>query len=253
MDQLSADELAAFQRDGYLLVPGLAPSDQLSALQARVDLLMQNPSEPLEYEADTGYPGAPDSRTQAGGRTVRRFLQALDRDQIFRDWAGAPRLLIRLRQILGPDLALTRAHHNCVMVKDPRYSSDTGWHQDIRYWHFDRPALVTALLALTPADEDNGTLKFLPGTHRLKLSESDFDEKRFFRPLTEAGRRLLETERTVAMRPGDVVLFHCLTLHAGPRNRNGPPRQSLLFTYHARDVRPLPDTRSAALPAWIPD
>lgn len=251
MDGFSAEERFAFERDGYMLVPGLAPAGLVAELAAYTDRLLAAPVEPVEYEALTGYPGAP-AADGPGGRTARRFLQAFDRDVLLRRWAADPGLLVRLRQILGPELFLSRAHHNCIMVKDPRYSTDTGWHQDIRYWRFDRPELVTVLLALSPASDENGGLRFLPGSHRKRLAEADFDARKFFRPESAAGRALLADARTIDMQPGDAVFFHCLTLHAGPRNRDGLPRKSLLFTFHGADVQPLAGTRSAALPEWQP-
>jgi len=45
--------------------------------------------------------------------------------------------------ILGPSLELSQAHHNCIMTKNPAFSSATGWHQDIRYWSFQKPELVS--------------------------------------------------------------------------------------------------------------
>ena len=250
MRGFSETELASFGRDGYVLVPGLATPAVTRELEAITDSLLAAPVPPLEFEADTGYPGAPASRGEQGGATPRRFLGALDREPALRAWAASPAVTSRLQQVLGADLRVTRAHHNCIMVKDPRFSSDTGWHQDIRYWRFNRPELVTALLALTPANEHNGGLRFLPGSHLLSLDDGDFDEHKFFRPNSSAGRALLEREVTVEMQPGDVVFFHCLTLHAGPRNRDGLQRKSVLFTYHGGDVQPVPGTRSAAQPEW---
>ena len=34
------------------------------------------------------------------------------------------------------------------MTKQARYSSSTGWHRDSRYWHFQRPELISVWLAL---------------------------------------------------------------------------------------------------------
>jgi len=93
-------------------------------------------TQPLEYEAQVKYPGAPVSLDAPGGRTVRRLLQACARDELYRDWATSPELAERLRQLLGGKLELSQAHHNCIMTKNPAFSSATGWHQDIRYWSF---------------------------------------------------------------------------------------------------------------------
>ncbi|MDP1717972.1 MAG: phytanoyl-CoA dioxygenase family protein, partial [Burkholderiales bacterium] len=124
----SADDVAQFRRDGYIIVRGLATPtlcDQLMEL-ARQHLAAR--IAPLEYEAEVNYPGAPAALDAPGGRTVRRLLQAFAREPLFRQWATSPAMGGRLQQLLGPRVALSQAHHNCIMTKDPNYGSSTGWH-----------------------------------------------------------------------------------------------------------------------------
>ena len=47
---------------------------------------------------------------------------------------------------------------------------------------------------------------------------------------------------------GDVVFFHCNTLHSAGQNRSDQVKFSLVYTYHGVSNRPLPGTRSAAKP-----
>ncbi|GAF94841.1 unnamed protein product, partial [marine sediment metagenome] len=68
---------------------------------------------PVEYEADLRYPGAPDSHEGDGGRTVRRLKQAHSRHFAFTEWVSSRELVGRLQQILGPELVMPLAHHNC--------------------------------------------------------------------------------------------------------------------------------------------
>ena len=51
------------------------------------------------------------------------------------------------------------------------------------------------------------------------------------------------------LEPGDVLFFHCRLLHSAGWNRTAETKLSLVYTYHAADNRPLPDTRSASLPS----
>ena len=60
---------------------------------------------------------------------------------------------------------MSRAHHNCLMTKHPRYGSMTGWHRDMRFWSFEREDLVSVWLALGEETIDNGALWFVPGSH----------------------------------------------------------------------------------------
>jgi phytanoyl-CoA hydroxylase len=239
-----------FCANGYVAIRNLASASEIMSLRKAIEReLMSGHVEPAEYEADLRYPGAPTSREGAGGATTRRLLQAYARDSLFREWAHAPSLLIHLRKFLGAQIALSQIHHNCIMTKHPRYSSRTGWHQDIRYWAFERGELISAWLALGPEVVENGCLSFLPGSHRMEMGTERFDESKFLRTDLRENEALIEARVTPTLQAGDVILFHCRTFHAAGENRTEIPKWSLVFTYHAADDRPLPGSRSASLPS----
>jgi phytanoyl-CoA hydroxylase len=250
-ERFSADELAGFARDGYVVVRGLADAVTVARLRAVAARELAARSAPLELEAETGYPGAPAGRAAPGGETVRRLLQACGRDAEFRDWATAPAIAARLKHLLGPQVVLSQAHHNCVMTKRPGYSSVTGWHRDVRYWSFERPELVSVWTALGPERRENGCLLVLPGTHRMEFASERLDERQFLRADLAENAPLLATETAVELKPGDVLFFHARLFHAAGRNRTADTKYSLVFTYGAADNRPLPGTRSASLPGVL--
>ena len=252
--EFSAEELGAFARDGFVVVRGLG---EARLCRRMLDVTLEGLHrriEPVELEADVHYPGAPDSREVAGGETVRRLKQAHSRDYAFTEWMTRPALVGRLQQLLGPEIVCPLAHHNCVMTKHPAYSSETGWHQDIRYWSYARPELVTVWLALGVERERNGCLRVIPGSHQMPIDRSRFDEAVFFREDLAENQALIETARPVELEPGDVLFFHCRTLHAASRNLSEETKYSVVFTFRAADNPPLGGTRSAASPELlIPD
>ncbi len=247
-DRLSAGEIAQFENDGYVVVRRLADATTCGIMlaQAKLDLAARVP--PVEYEADTGYPGAPASLDAPGGRTVRRLLQAYARSAVLAEWQISPRLAARLRQLLGARIEMSQVHHNCVMTKNPGYSSETHWHQDIRYWSFQQPALVSVWTALGREHAGNGCLRVLPGTHRMAFSADQYDGDLFLRPEHPANHALIETQQTVELDAGDVLFFHSRLLHAAGDNRSTDTKYSLVSTYHAASNRPLTGSRSASLP-----
>jgi phytanoyl-CoA hydroxylase len=247
----SAEDVAQFRRDGFVVLRGLAAPalcDQLRLL-ARENLAARRA--PLEYEADVNYPGAPAGLDAPGGRTVRRLLQAYARDPLFRQWATSPAIGARLQQLLGPRVALSQAHHNCIMTKDPRYSSSTGWHRDIRYWSFENSELVSVWLALSREHEKNGCLLLLPGTHTMAFCPEQLDASQFLRGDFDENRALLRTQIAAELDAGDVLFFHSRLFHAAGKNVTADTKYSLVFTYHAADNRPLAGTRSASLPEVV--
>lgn len=238
---------AEFGENGYLVVPGLVGGERLAAMQSAADNALADPQQPWELETQLGYPGAPKSHDMAGGDTIRRLLNAYDRNPLWAQWALDEEVRFRLAILFSTDTPLlSLAHHNCLMTKAPRHSSDTGWHQDIRYWSFTRPELISVWLALGEETADNGGLIVIPGSHKVQFSDEQFDQSRFFHADLPQNQRLIEQAKALHLKPGDVLFFDCKLLHRASRNHQDKTKFSLVFTYRCKDNPPLPSSRSAS-------
>jgi len=243
-------ETEQFQRDGYLVVRGLANPAEVAALRTLVDTMLDPLLGPVEFEADVGYPGAPKNKLDAGGLTPRRLLHAYSRDPLLRAWARDPRVGRRLQQFFGRRAPyVSQCHHNCIMTKHPGYSSLTSWHQDIRYWSFQRADLISTWLALGPERKVNGALLVIPGSHRLEVDALRYDQALFLRTDLPANEALIAHAKMIELDAGDMLFFHCRLFHAAGRNETDRMKCSLVFSYHDEFNRPNPGTRSAAYPS----
>jgi phytanoyl-CoA hydroxylase len=250
-DCFSIEEVARFQRSGFVVARGLADPEICRQMMDCTRATLAAPFGPVEYEADLHYPGAPGSRAAAGGDTIRRLKEAHGRHPVFTQLVSQPSLLHRLQQLLGPQVVMPLAHHNCVMTKQPRYSSETGWHQDIRYWSFERPELVSVWLALGHEAPENGCLYVIPGTHTLPIGRDRLDDALFLRTDVAENAALIAQKVPVELEPGDVLFFHCRTFHAAGRNRTDETKYSVVFTFRPADNPPKPGTRSASMPELL--
>ncbi len=246
--RFSPEELEAFARDGFIVVRGMVGEALREEMLEATLAGLRDETPPVEYEAELHYPGAPRSLSDEGGRTIRRLKQAHGRHISFTRWISSPELVERLQQLLGPEVVMPLAHHNCIMTKQPQYSSVTGWHQDIRYWSFERQELVSVWLALTQEYERNGCLYVIPGSHRMTFDRSRFNAELFFRDDLPNNQELISRRVAVELEPGDVLFFHCRTLHAAGRNQTNQPKYSVVFTFRPGNNPPKPETRSASLP-----
>ena len=245
---LTTAQQQAFHTLGYLVLPQLATSSicEEVILFAQEQLAAQ--AQPIEYEADTRYPGAPASRDAEGGQTARRLLQAYARSPLLADWAVNDQLSSVLLQLLGQGARMSQAHHNCIMTKQPQYSTATGWHRDSRYWHFQRPELISAWLALRQETVENGCLLVIPGSHTVEIDAEQLDAAQFLRTDLPQNQALLAQAIAVPLAQGDVLLFHSNLFHAAGRNQTAETKLSMVFTYRDADNLPKPGSRSAALP-----
>jgi len=236
----------SFQRDGYFVEKGLLSDREVSALVELIDASLSPAMAPVEYEADVHYPGAPSSKSAPGGQTPRRLLHAYSRDKQFQQIGQHPKVLEMLRALMdSDDLRLSQNHHNCIMTKHPGFSSVTSWHQDVRYWRFDKRELVSTWLALGPENQQNGGLLVIPGSHTLDFEPGQFDASLFLRTDLKANEALLAKAVAVELEPGDMLFFHSRTLHAAGQNETKIIKRSLVYTYRSEDNHPIPETRSA--------
>lgn len=242
---LRSEQIREFNEKGYLVLPRFASLQFCESVVALAKSELQQQAMPIEFEADTQYPGAPLSRSAAGGTTARRLLMASQRHPMLLDWATADPLKGVLHQLLGDDVLLSQAHHNCIMTKQPAFSSVTGWHRDSRYWNFKRPDLISAWLALGDEQTENGCLMVLPGSHLLPIDADQLDARQFLRADLARNASLLSQAIAVPLRQSDMLLFHSNLFHAAGRNTTDKTKFSLVFTYRAGSNPPVAGSRSA--------
>jgi len=234
---LSDEQLKQFKRDGFLLLRNFASKDECEAILEVASEELQAKREPIESEGEY----LEDSSRQD---TIRRLRQVYQRSPIFAQWMQNQAIRPILRQILGETPVLALAHHNSIMTKMPYQSSQTCWHQDIRYWHFSDDNLVSVWLALGDEEAQNGVLEFIPASHTMTLAKECFKEKLYFVD-NLANKPLIDTKVSYDLHQGDVVLFHAKTLHRANANQTDKPKISFVYTVRGITTTPIEGTRSS--------
>jgi phytanoyl-CoA hydroxylase len=95
---------------------------------------------------------------------------------------------------------------------------------------------------------DNGGLWFVPQSHNATFTSDRFDEAKFFRSDLPENVAQIDTAVSPELNKGDVVFFHCNTLHSAGKNLSDAVKFSLVYTYHGASNVPLPGSRSASKP-----
>ena len=243
---LTEQQVFQFIRDGFLVLPQLASQAELTRLIDVTRKHKQLRQQPFELEVDVAYPGSPKSADAAGGDTIRRLLHAYTREQCFRDWAEKPEITSSIRQLLrSKQLYLNENHHNCVMTKEPRFSSQTNWHRDTRYWSFNNKYLINSWLALGSERSENGGMLMLPGSHRWDIEEGALDQEQFLKEDYPSNQARLSLAQHVNLEAGDCLLFSAHCFHAAGRNQTNDEKYSLVFTYHGESTQGKANTKSS--------
>jgi phytanoyl-CoA hydroxylase len=124
-------------------------------------------------------------------------------------------------------LEAVRLWHDASICK-PAWGRPTAWHLDGPHWSFDSTAALTLWLALDNADQSNGCLLVLPGTHREEPVEimgfnQEIDGLFDFYPHWAECKPF-----AIPCKPGDAVMFNSRLPHAAYANLT--PRSRLAYT-----------------------
>ncbi len=139
---LSAAQVEAYERDGFLAPVGLTSVDEAVEIRARLEA------------AESRYPEAFGGAGRNNTHLLFGFLDAIVRDA---------RLLDAVEDLIGPDVL---AYGTVIFAKEPGDPGFVSWHQDGAYAGLDPYPGVTAWIALSPSNTETGCMAMIPGSHR---------------------------------------------------------------------------------------
>jgi hypothetical protein len=145
-------------------------------------------------------------------------------------------MLDRIESLIGPDLNL---QHSKLNMKPAKVGSVVEWHQDLAYFPHTNDDLVTTLLYLDDATEENGCLQVLPRHHTHFFDHSTPDGE-FAGMITEElsdGR--FGKPVPLPAPAGSAIFMHCVLPHSSLPNRSSRHRRTLIYEYRAADALPV--------------
>ena len=137
----------------------------------------------------------------------------------------------------GPTVEFLRAKP---VLKTGVIRYPTPFHQDYMYW-LGAPK-ISVWLAIDDAQESNGCLKVLPGSHLLEMAHDEFEEKVGFdyrlrdEQVEAAARELGREAISLPLQSGGSIFFSDRLAHASHANTSGADRFSFIPTYRDGDV-----------------
>lgn len=134
-------------------------------------------------------------------------------------------------QLIGPNI---KGATSQLTFKMRGNTQPFGWHQDNGYGELDPYNTISTLTALDDADEQNGCLWIIPGSHR--RGQIDVSSHSVQAKSAQKAIELTVDEATaipVPMRAGETLVFHCWTLHKSNGNLAQERDRRLLFLRYA--------------------
>jgi hypothetical protein len=213
---LTREQIAAFNRDGYLAGIRIFDEEEITAIRSYFDELL--------------------ARTLAAGGNSYSISTAHLRHGPVYDILTEPRLVARIKDLLGEDVIAWGSHFFCKMPGDGKRVS---WHQDSSYWPLTPSMAVTAWLAIDDASVENACMRYIPGSHHLghlTYSLSENDEGNVLNQ-TVAGAETLGEPVNVELKAGEISIHSDLLLHGSEANESSKRRCGLTLRFCPAVVR----------------
>ncbi len=248
---LDAAHGAAWQRDGFFVLPGFADPTVCKAMLERVTELCPRAESgrSVARAFRMPEPALRDAPGTAAERTSKLF-RIHRHEPVFRAFARDPRLLACVAAIIGPDLDCFLSQF---IFKNPG-ALGQPWHQDAYYFPFDRGPQVGVWLAVTEATLANGPLWVLPGSQREPVHEVEPDRRAHaqfgYVEITDHGTT---GAVPVLLRPGDLLVFHGHLMHKSTDNLSGGMRAAMVYHYgEAGTVDATLERKCYTINDWLP-
>lgn len=234
---LTPEEVQRYQSDGVLMVRQALEPNWLQLIEAGVE----------QARRELSMIGRFMSRKTAGYQMDIFLWKRIDylRDLIyygpFAHWA---------KQLTGAEEI--RFFYDQMFVKEPGTDAPTPWHQDLSFWPIRGEQICSFWVPLDPVNRESSGLMYVRGSHkwsnRFKAISPDYaatliDEQMEDVPDINAHPEnydLLDWE----MEPGDILMFHPLTLHGSLGNQHrSRARRALALRWTGDDVVYSPSKR----------
>jgi ectoine hydroxylase-related dioxygenase (phytanoyl-CoA dioxygenase family) len=240
---VSAEQRAAFQRDGHVLLRGVCTPDEAARYSAVItDAVRRLNTERRDMSERDTY-----------GKAFLQTMNLWRHDDAVKRYVFAPRFARIAAELMGVERV--RLYHDQALYKEPG-GGLTPWHQDQYYWPLDTENTVTLWMPLVDITPDMGVMGFASGSHTEgylgALEISDASDARFREFIDEKGYTVTPG---VSMRAGDATFHSGWVLHNATPNHTDRMREVMTIIYYADGARVVPPDnpgRVADLATWLP-
>ena len=213
LDRAAVDQ---YREEGYYFPIDVLDADEVAANRARLEA----------FEAGQGQPVHGPQRSKS--HLLFKWVDDLMRH---------PRILDAVEDLIGPDIL---CWNTIFWIKEAKSPSFVSWHQDVRYWGLDTSELVTAWVALSPATEESGCMRVLPGSHREEVlpHRDEYHDDNLLTRGQEIAVDVDESETvSMALAPGQASLHNVGLAHASGPNRTDDRRIGISMHYISTRTR----------------
>ena len=170
-------------------------------------------------------------------KVIRKLEPISDLSPIFAELAYHPSITGPVSEVFGEPVELFEDKLNLKLPGGSPYP----WHQDwVCCWRAQTDELVTCFIYLDDADETNGCLQVIPGSHIGKPILPFRPGSRF-----EVDPACIDHSKAfpAPLKAGHMIFFDSYLLHYSDLNRSSVPRRAIIYTYNPARMGKINEAR----------
>ena len=219
---LSSDQISLYNKDGYVILKEFCSKREVDNL--------------LDYAfKDSSISDNVLDLNDESGKKTKLSLWFTPGDNIFGYLARSEKVVNSISQLLESDSPVCHFHSK-LLQKKPRIGGAWEWHQDYGYWYKNQfmfpNQLISIMVALSPANKENGCIQFIKGSHKLGRLNHGFKGEQVGADMEMVDNALKTMEIVYSeLNAGDALIFHSNILHRSAANLSENPRWSIISCY----------------------
>jgi ectoine hydroxylase-related dioxygenase (phytanoyl-CoA dioxygenase family) len=225
LNELTQAQINSYHNDGYIIIKNFCSGQEVDKMYG------------IAVEDNAMAKNALDLNDQTGKKT-KLSLWFTPGNDIFGYLTRSERIINRVAQLLDSNAPVCHFHSK-LMQKEPKVGGAWEWHQDYGYWYKNQfmfpDQLISVMVALTPANKQNGCIQVIKGSHKLGRVNHGFAGEQVGADMTMVNNALQTMELVyVEIEAGDALFFHSNLLHRSEANLSDKPRWSIISCYSAQ-------------------
>lgn len=231
-EALSEAQIAAYRRDGCLVVPGRVAPEIIQEIR---DEIARFEDVARSMTASDDKIDLEDSHTPEAPR-VRRIKLPHTQSEVMNDLLRSDAILAPVRDLIGPDL---RMHTTKLNMKLAGFGAAIEWHQDFAFYPHTNDDVLAVGVLIDDMGPENGPLMVFPGTHQGPIFDHH-DGGVFVGAMDLAAAGLdMADAKVLTGKAGSITIHHARAVHGSAHNRSDRPRRLLFYEMMAADAFPI--------------
>ena len=226
MSYLSSNQLKQYEDKGFVSPIDIFSKDKANEIRNEIELI------------ENKIPG----ELEKSGRYNAHLISPL-LDEV----AHNPKILDAVQSLIGKNILICGT---TLFIKNPNEKGFVSYHQDAKYIGLEPHNWVTAWVAITDSNEENGCMRMWSGSHKDNLKEHDqkFNEGNLLTRGQTVKNVPIEKTTPLILKAGQMSLHHPAVVHGSEQNNSDDRRIGFVIqSYIGTNVKQILGKNSVQL------